>query len=83
MQTIIDFWAMANTLVIMFALGLHHDSATTERFSVWLYARVSMYNLIFPAILLVVLQQMALFSTASLSAMALCIRRWYIGRGFC
>ena len=73
MQTIIDFWAMANTLVIMFALGLHHDSATTERFSVWLYARVSMYNLIFPAILLVVLQQMALFSTASLSAMALCI----------
>lgn len=72
MQTLIDFWAMTNTLVIMFALGLHQDSNAAP-LNGWLLARASLYNLIIPALVLVALQHTALFSTASLSEMALCI----------
>ncbi|MDO8416192.1 MAG: hypothetical protein Q7S87_08290 [Agitococcus sp.] len=74
MQNIIDFWAMANTLVIMFALGLHpNDSAKADKLSQLIFARVLMYNLLIPSLMLVALKSMNVFSSASLSAMALCI----------
>ncbi|MDO9177911.1 MAG: hypothetical protein Q7U16_06250 [Agitococcus sp.] len=74
MQNIIDFWAMANTLVIMFALGLHHhDSANSDKVNQLVFGRVLMYNLLIPSLMLVIVKSLAVFSSASLSAMALCI----------
>ena len=62
MQNIIDFWAMANTLVIMFALGLHsNDLAKADKVNQLVFARVLMYNLLIPSLMLVILKKLGCF----------------------
>ena len=73
MQILIDFWAMINTLVIMFALGLHQSTSQAQKPSGFVLGRILIYNTLLPSVVLVIVSKMHLFSSGGLSAMALCI----------
>lgn len=73
MNGIIDYWAMLNTLVIMFTLGL--DERKNKQYSSIskLVGMALGYNLLIPAAALLILKALDWFSGDTLAAMALCI----------
>ncbi len=73
MNGIMDYWAMLNTLVIMFALGLTHGNSKLESATGKLLWLALGYNLLIPAIALMALKNVAWFSGDALAAMALCV----------
>lgn len=72
MNTLLNYWALLNTVIIMLGLGLAEHSA--DRQSPWPLLRAAFgYNVIIPALLLVAVKQSYWFSTETLAAMSLCI----------
>lgn len=77
MNGIMDYWALLNTVVIMFALGLSgppQPGAKSFAGSRWILLRSTLgYNLLIPALALVAIKTTDLFAHETLSAMTLCI----------
>lgn len=74
MSTILDFWALLNTLVIMFALGLAAERHGPEESETGTLLRTLLgYNLLMPALILIVIKTTDWFSASVLEAMTLCI----------
>ncbi|MFZ5603829.1 MAG: hypothetical protein ACOY7J_15365 [Pseudomonadota bacterium] len=72
MNGIMDYWALLNTLVIMFALGL--SGAKSFAGAHWPLLRSTLgYNLLIPALALIIIKTMGWFAPETLAAMAMCI----------
>ena|SRR3990167_7063480 len=77
MNGIMDFWALLNTVVIMFALGLSRPPQPGAKYFAgrhWPLLRSTLgYNLLLPALALIAIKTTAWFTADTLSAMTLCI----------
>lgn len=73
MNGIMDYWAMLNTLVIMFALGLDERESQPGHSTGKLVGMALGYNLLIPATALLIPRALGWFSGDTLAAMALCV----------
>ncbi len=74
MNAVLDSWSLLNTVVIMLGLGLNRE--TTDTHALWslpVLRVVIGYNLLVPALAILILQATAWFSAATLAAMSLCV----------
>jgi len=74
MSAILDFWALLNSLVIMFALGLAAERHGPEESEIGTLLRTLLgYNLLVPALILMAIKTMDWFSAHAIEAMTLCV----------